>query len=122
MMGKDKNQFVLPEAQLVRSSHGQTTEVSRAGRGEKGQEPSASRSAGLLLPRGCPVRPELRGKLWCFFSLFSFWPLPPSSLPGGWYSGMVFGIQRPTNALTFFSFLPLGLPSLVVLSCTSSPG
>lgn len=27
MMGKDKKQFVCSEAQLVRSSHGQTTEV-----------------------------------------------------------------------------------------------
>lgn len=57
----------------------------RVGRGEKGQAPSTSASAGLCLPHGCPVRPELCGKPWCLFSLFSFWSLLPSSLPGGWY-------------------------------------
>ena len=104
---------------------GEVTSLARAprvGRGEKGQAPSTSASAGLCLPHGCPVRPELCGKPWCLFSLFSFWSLLPSSLPGGWYGSMVFGIQRPINVLTFFSFLPLGHPCSVVLSCTSSPG
>lgn len=116
---------LAPQFMRESSLEGEVTWLARApraGRGESGQEPSAAGSAGLLLPHGCPVRPELRGKPWCLFSLFSFWSLPPSSLPGGWYGGMVFGIQTPTNVLTFFSFLPLGLPCSVVLSCTPSPG